>query len=65
MEYWPGCTEGGTDFTCIMGRSTLERKCTVNQSSIMTAHIALYKRSIIIQVSIIIQISITKTKRAL
>ena len=35
--------------------------CTVNQSSIMTAHIVLYKSIIIIQISIINQISITRT----
>ena len=54
-----------------MERSITE-KCAVNQSSIMTAHIVLYKRSIIFQLSIIIQIlsiiiqiRIVRTKRVL
>ena len=38
------------------------RKCTVNQSSDMTAHIVLYKGSVIFQFRIIIQISIMRTK---
>ena len=47
------------------------KNCTVNQPSIMTAHIVLYKRSIVFQLSIIfqlsviVQISIMRTKRAL
>ena len=38
---------------------------SINQASVMTAHIVLYKESIIFQFNIIIQISIMRTKRVL